>query len=176
MLPLRALFFTFLLPGTALVLVPRMLLERESPLQMNVLEPPRLLGLVLMGLGGAVLLRCVLDFLLVGRGTLAPVDPPRKLVRAGLDRRVRNPMYVGVVTALFGEALFFQSKAIAIYAVVAWTIFHLFIVLYEEPRLRDAFGQEYEEYRAAVPRWIPRLHARRVQVKTCPRDIHKARP
>lgn len=157
MLPLRALFFTILLPGTALVLVPRMLLRRESPLHLNVLGPPRLLGLVLMSVGGAVLLRCVLDFLLVGRGTLAPVDPPRKLVRAGLYRRVRNPMYVGVVTALFGEALFFQSKAIAIYAVVAWTIFHLFVVLYEEPRLRDAFGAEYEEYRAAVPRWIPRL-------------------
>lgn len=157
MLPLRALFFTILLLGTALVVVPWMLLRRELPLHLNVLEPPRLLGLAFMGLGGAVLLRCILDFLLVGKGTLAPVDPPRKLVRVGLYRRVRNPMYVGVVTTLFGEALFFQSRAIAIYAVVAWTIFHLFVVFYEEPRLRDAFGAEYEEYRAVVPRWIPRL-------------------
>jgi protein-S-isoprenylcysteine O-methyltransferase Ste14 len=158
-LPLRALFFTILLPGTTLVLVPSMLLRRESPLHLNVLEPPRLLGLVFMGLGGAVLLRCILDFLLVGKGTLAPVDPPRKLVRVGLYRRVRNPMYVGVVTTLFGETLFFQSRAIAIYAVVVWTIFHLFVVFYEEPRLQDSFGAEYEEYRAAVPRWIPRLRA-----------------
>ena len=118
-----------------------------------------MLGLLLIAVGLVPLLVSIRDFAVSGRGTLAPVDPPRRLVRVGLYRHVRNPMYVGVVTALFGEALFFQSRALAIYAVVAWLAFHLFVVLYEEPHLRDTFPEDYEAYRAAVPRWIPRLRA-----------------
>jgi protein-S-isoprenylcysteine O-methyltransferase Ste14 len=157
MLALRAVFFTVLLPGTALVWIPRMLAARDAP--RLELGPFRWAGVPLIAAGAAVLLACIVDFVRKGRGTLAPVDPPRKLVAAGLYRFVRNPMYVGVVTALLGEALLFQSRAIAIYAVVAWTIFHLFVVFYEEPRLKELFGAEYEEYRADVPRWLPRLRA-----------------
>ena len=159
MLALRVLFFTLLLPGTSLVLIPWLLLRREPPARLFLLEPPRLLGLFLMAAGGAALLWCIRDFAVSGRGTLAPVDPPRKLVRVGLYRYVRNPMYVAVVTALFGEALFFESRTLGIYAGLAWLIFHSFVLLYEEPRLRDLFGADYKAYRARVPRWIPRLRA-----------------
>jgi protein-S-isoprenylcysteine O-methyltransferase Ste14 len=155
MLTLRAIFFTFLLPGTVVVWIPRMILagERARP------EPGfgRWAGIPLMAAGAAVLLGCIVDFARKGRGTLAPVDPPRKLVAVGLYRYVRNPMYLGVVTTLIGEAVFFGSRSIGIYAAVAWLVFHLWVVIYEEPHLESVFGEEYAEYRAVVPRWLPRF-------------------
>ena len=154
---LRALFFTVLMPGTAVVWIPRMLAARDAG--SADLGPWRWAGVPLMVAGAAVLLACIVDFARKGRGTLAPIDPPRKLVAVGLYRYVRNPMYVGVVTTLLGEALFFESRSIAIFAAAAWLVFHIFVVLYEEPHLAGAFGDEYERYRLAVPRWIPRVRA-----------------
>jgi len=80
------------------------------------------------------------------------------LVAAGLYRYVRNPMYVGVVTTLAGEAVFFESRSVGIYAAVAWLVFHLWVLVYEEPHLESVFGEEYAQYRAVVPRWLPRFH------------------
>jgi len=158
MLLLRAAFFTVLLPGTVVVWIPRMLLAREaSRLDLGL---GKWVGVPLIVAGAAVLLACIVEFARKGRGTLAPVDPPRKLVAAGLYRYVRNPMYVGVVTTLFGEALFFESRALAIYAGAIWLIFHVWVLVYEEPHLEETFGAEYRKYRGAVPRWIPRLPAK----------------
>lgn len=160
MLWLRALFFTVLMPGSALVLFPSWILRGEPQPLGDWTQLPRILGLLLIAIGLVPLLVSIRDFAVAGRGTLAPIDPPRKLVRVGLYRHVRNPMYVGVVTALIGEALFFQSRSLAVYAAVVWSTFHLFVLLYEEPHLRETFGEDYETYRRAVPRWIPRLRAR----------------
>jgi protein-S-isoprenylcysteine O-methyltransferase Ste14 len=91
-----------------------------------------------------------------GRGTLAPVDPPKRLVAAGLYRWVRNPMYVAVVWTLIGHALWFASGALWIYTALVFAGFHLFVTLYEEPSLERRFGESYLRYREAVPRWIPR--------------------
>jgi protein-S-isoprenylcysteine O-methyltransferase Ste14 len=157
MLALRSIFFTVLLPGTVVVWIPRMLLARDSARAGP--GPWRWVGIPLMAAGAAVILTCIVDFARRGRGTLAPVDPPRKLVTAGLYRYVRNPMYVGVVTTLAGEALFFGSRSLAIYAAAAWLVFHVWVLVYEEPHLESAFGEEYAHYRAAVPRWIPRTRA-----------------
>jgi len=157
MLALRSIFFTVLLPGTVVVWIPRMLLARDSARAGP--GPWRWVGIPLMAAGAAVILTCIVDFARRGRGTLAPVDPPRKLVTAGLYRYVRNPMYVGVVTTLAAEALFFGSRSLIIYAAAAWLVFHVWVLVYEEPHLESAFGEEYAHYRAAVPRWIPRTRA-----------------
>lgn len=93
----------------------------------------------------------------VGHGTPAPIDPPTQLVARGLYRFVRNPMYVGVVTILIGETILVAERAMAAYAVLIWTMFHLMVVFYEEPKLARLFGKQYAAYRDAVPRWIPRL-------------------
>lgn len=159
MLALRALFFALALPGTALVLIPSLLLRREERTGPFTFQPLRLQGVVLLVLGAAGLFWCIRDFAVSGRGTLAPVDPPRKLVRVGLYRHVRNPMYVAVLVTLLGEALFFGSRTLAIYAVFVWLAFHAFVVFYEEPHLRELFGADYDAYRALVPRWIPRPRA-----------------
>jgi protein-S-isoprenylcysteine O-methyltransferase Ste14 len=149
---LRALFFVLLLPGTIAYVVPIWLGARTGS------EPGalRALGVVLQIVGTCILLWCVRDFAVRGRGTLAPVDPPKELVAVGLYRWVRNPMYVGVVTTLIGHALFFGSGALWLYAAAVFTGFHLFVTLYEEPGLSARFGESYARYRASVPRWVPR--------------------
>jgi protein-S-isoprenylcysteine O-methyltransferase Ste14 len=116
----------------------------------------RYLGLIPVALGAAIYLWCAWDFAVVGRGTPAPVDPPKELIARGLYRWVRNPMYVGVLSATLGQALLFGAPIVVGYAALAFTLFHLFIVLYEEPTLAATFGEAYQRYRRTVPRWIPR--------------------
>ncbi len=111
-------------------------------------------GLLPLGLGFALLLWCVRDFYVAGRGTLAPWSPPRHLVTVGLYRYSRNPMYVGVATMLFGWALAFVSPGLAIYAALVCVAFHLRVVFGEEPWLARTHGAAWDEYRARVPRWL----------------------
>jgi protein-S-isoprenylcysteine O-methyltransferase Ste14 len=159
MLLLRSIFFTFLLPGTITVLIPyRLILARGTgPFSNN--QPLRYLGLPLIMIGAAGLLWCIWEFFSEGRGTLAPIDPPRYLVVRGLYRYVRNPMYVSVVIVLLGEAIFFLSIAVLIETVIFIMLAHLFVKLYEEPALRRQFGESYERYSQTVERWIPRYRA-----------------
>lgn len=110
-------------------------------------------------LGFAVALRCVWDFGRTGRGTPAPMAPPKRLVVVGFYRYVRNPIYVGALTGwaglwvVFGHA---SVRSIAIALAVLAGVF-LFVKLYEEPTLRRKFGADYQEYCRNVPRWLPRL-------------------
>ena len=117
----------------------------------------RVAGAVFVAAGVVVLLDSFARFALKGLGTPAPVFPTQHLVVSGLYRYVRNPMYVAVLAVILGQALIFGSIGLLEYAAVAWFAAHVFVVAYEEPTLRASFGAEYEAFRAAVPRWIPRL-------------------
>ena len=108
-------------------------------------------------LGAMGYLWCGLDFAFAGRGTPAPIDPPKDLVARGLYRFVRNPMYISVLLVLLGESLVLQSADLLRYAGVAGVGFFLFVLLYEEPALRSKFGPSYQRYCEEVPRWIPRM-------------------
>jgi protein-S-isoprenylcysteine O-methyltransferase Ste14 len=116
------------------------------------------LPVTLMTIGAAVMIRCVWDFAWTGRGTPMPLDPPRKLVITGLYAHVRNPMYLGMAIFLFGEALLLPVIRLGMLLVIAgaWFVVNGFILLYEEPKLRDLFGDVYIEYCRHVNRWLPR--------------------
>ncbi len=96
-------------------------------------------------------------FALIGGGTPAPIAPTKTLVVRGLHRFVRNPMYIGVGLIIGGQAWLFHSWHTVIYLACFGLIVHLFVLFYEEPTLRRQFGEEYERYRAQVPRWIPKI-------------------
>jgi protein-S-isoprenylcysteine O-methyltransferase Ste14 len=160
MLLLRSVFFTFLLPGTVTVLIPYRLISSRGAGPYSNHQLLRYLGCPLMVIGAAGLLWCIWEFFSEGRGTLAPVDPPKRLVVRGLYRYVRNPMYVSVVTILLGEAIFFISMPVLIEAGVFFVLANLFVVGYEEPVLRRQFGDSYERYSQTVGRWIPRYRSR----------------
>jgi protein-S-isoprenylcysteine O-methyltransferase Ste14 len=112
-------------------------------------------------LGFTVALRCVFDFGWTGRGTPAPIVPPKRLVVVGFYRYVRNPMYVGFAVGWIGLwVVFGHANLDAIIGVAAAALaVHLFVVFYEEPTLRGKFGEDYIEYCRNVRRWLPRVTA-----------------
>ncbi len=155
MVLLKTIIFTFLVPGTVTILVPYWLLFSRSappPMQLGIF---RYFGALPILIGAAIYFWCAWDFTFAGRGTPAPMDPPKELVVRGLYRYVRNPMYVGILSILLGEALLFASQRLFEYAAVAFIFFFLLVVLYEEPILRNKFGESYRQYCKKVPRWIP---------------------
>jgi protein-S-isoprenylcysteine O-methyltransferase Ste14 len=117
----------------------------------------RFAGGILITLGLIGLLDSFARFAVQGVGTPAPVFPTRHLVVTGLYRYVRNPMYVGVVSAILGQGLIFGNATLLGYGAIVWLLTHLFVLAYEEPTLKASFGGEYDAFRAAVPRWIPRV-------------------
>jgi protein-S-isoprenylcysteine O-methyltransferase Ste14 len=151
---IRNLAFTVLVPGMVAGVVPY-LIATSSPDRLR-FDPglARLAGLVLIALGAAIYLWCLTDFIRA-QGTPAPIDPPKEVVARGLYRVIRNPMYVGVLSMVLGEAITVGAGLVAIYAGVLMAVFHLFVVGYEEPTLRKQFGDAYEHYCRDVPRWIP---------------------
>ena len=153
MLVLKSIFFAVLIPGTVTVVIPFLLIGRR--ISFNDWRPLQFAGLLPMALGVAILFICIRDFTVLGRGTLAPIDPPTRLVVQGLYRYVRNPMYVGGLILLLGEALLFRSTAILVWAAVWFTFINGMVVFYEEPVLRRKFGESYEQYRTTVRRWVP---------------------
>jgi protein-S-isoprenylcysteine O-methyltransferase Ste14 len=115
-----------------------------------------LAGLFLIVAGSALMLACVSTFVIVGEGTPAPLDPPAKFVSRGPYRYVRNPMYIGGFCALLGLALFWRSPAVILLAPAWWLLFAIFVLVVEEPMLRNKFGADYLAYCRTVPRWLPR--------------------
>lgn len=156
---LRSLLFTVVMPGTVAVYLPYAI-RRGGAATLPAADGWRLLGAAVLAAGIAIYVWCVTDFALAGRGTPAPIDPPRELVVRGLYRFTRNPMYVGVLAVIVGQGVLFASLRLAVYAIVVLAGFHLFVIGYEEPALRRSFDGAYERYCAAVPRWLPRLPAR----------------
>ena len=118
-------------------------------------EGSRLVGTVLMIAGGALVLSCASWFVVAGRGTPAPFDPPRSFVPGGPYRWVRNPMYLGALLVLIGFGSWHASLAMVLFALPALALAHVFVVLYEESTLRRRFGLPYVAYLARVNRWIP---------------------
>ena len=151
----RTIVYSALFISVVLVFIPGQILTATGITRPQQIGPVEIAGLVLVVLGGALALWCILTFALVGKGTPAPFDPPRKLVAAGPYRWVRNPMYVGAGATLAGAALFYQSAALVAFAAGFLLVTHLFVVFYEEPTLERTFGAQYADYRNAVPRWMP---------------------
>jgi protein-S-isoprenylcysteine O-methyltransferase Ste14 len=115
----------------------------------------RVLGAVLIASGGGLVLETTARFALQGRGTPAPFAAPERFVARGSYRVVRNPMYVGVLALIVGQALLLGREVLLVWAGSALLLFHLFVVLHEEPELRKRFGAEYEDYCVRVGRWLP---------------------
>jgi protein-S-isoprenylcysteine O-methyltransferase Ste14 len=153
----RAITYATLFIGFVLVFLPAQALSNAGvtrPARFGVFQ---LAGMLAGAAGAAVAIWCVLTFALVGRGTPAPFDPPRHLVVRGPYRYVRNPMYLGAGAALAGASLFYESSALLAYATGFLVLTHLVVVLYEEPTLRQTFGEDYAAYSRHVRRWWPRL-------------------
>src|SRR5262245_22282014 len=158
MLWIRGLIFTALGPVVIGVWVP------------SIVDPFRRLrhgawdaGWALVAVGALMYVASLIRFLASGGtpaifftrviGWLIGEEPP-KLVQGWFYRATRNPMYVGVVSAIFGQAIVFASQPIAVHGATLWLFFHVIVVLVEEPHLRSLHGASYDEYCRRVPRWL----------------------
>jgi len=157
---LRHLLAIAVLPFTVAVLIPLWLTRRNGTALAVGSNLGELLaqaaGLALLGLGLLLFGSSLRHFAVEGQGTLAPWDPPRRLVVQGPYRYVRNPMISGVVLVLFGEALVLLSRPHLQWALIFLAINAVYIPLFEEPLLALRFGKSYRNYRRHVPRLLPR--------------------
>lgn len=151
-LAVRNLVFTVVVPGTVGVYVPLFIVGSGGTLPAPAVWP----GFALVVIGVVLYGWCLGLFALVGRGTPGPWDSPRRLVATGPYRWVRNPIYIAVLAVVLGEATLFRSLPLLIYAGAVAIAFHVFVIAYEEPTLRDSFGESYREYTGQVSRWLPR--------------------
>lgn len=151
---------TFVLePGLLLVGVPFLL----TGWQVTDLLPYRpafqVIGAALVLASIVVLGLAVTRFVIEGVGTPAPMAPPTRLVRHGIYARVRNPMYIANAGALTGQFLILGRPVLLVYLAVLLTVSVIVVRKFEEPALRRQFGAQYDQYRASVPSWQPRLRA-----------------
>ena len=149
--------FLLIAPGTLAVYIPYAWTRWH-------LQPPllgfsffRVIGVIFIAAGLPVLLDSFARFAIQGLGTPAPIAAPERLVVTGLYRHVRNPIYVAVLLLIFGQGLLFASVPLLEYGIVVWLGFFAFVFFSEEPVLRAQFGDQYREFCANVPRWLPRI-------------------
>jgi protein-S-isoprenylcysteine O-methyltransferase Ste14 len=145
----RAVFAFFALPGIVAYAIPLALVSKQLPSLR--LRP---FGSIVLAMGTIILVWCVVEFYIRGRGTLAPWAPPRFLVVAGPYRFSRNPMYVAVALVLIGWAGLFWSLLLTVYAAIVLLAFHIRVVGGEEPWLARNFGADWEGYKSQVSRWL----------------------
>jgi protein-S-isoprenylcysteine O-methyltransferase Ste14 len=151
-LALRNLAFTVVVPGTGGVYIPWRILRLRG----DAVRPEVWYAMLVVAAGIILYLWCVWTFGAVGRGTPGIWDPPQRVVATGPYRWVRNPIYVGALLIVSGEAWLFLSVGVLIYAGLLGLSFLVIVLSYEEPTLRGRFGASYETYRRTVPGWIPR--------------------
>lgn len=154
MLFLKNILFTIFVPGTVAVLLPAAVLSlhiRQLTLRLGAFHWA---GVAVALAGFLIYLWCVGGFAVIGKGTPAPIDPPKELVSLGLYSYSRNPMYIGVLSVILGEAVYYESGALFLFALLIFLLFNAFVFLYEEPTLRKKFGDSYIRYCASVPRWF----------------------
>ena len=147
---LRAVIAFIALPGMVAILIPLIVFRPEG-------EPFHPVGIVPLAVGTILLLWCVRDFYVAGKGTLAPWSPPQHLVEVGLYRYSRNPMYISVLLMLLGWALGYGTPALAGYFTSMAVVFYLRVVAAEEPWLARTHGDAWTRYKARVPRWLFRV-------------------
>ena len=151
---IKSLLFLIVAPGIIAGYIPLALLRSGTRIETGIFA---YLAFPLWLFGGIILLWSFWNFIAQGRGTPAPIDPPKELVVTGFYRYVRNPMYVAVLAINIGYFLWFKFVWLIVYTAIVFLTVHLFVTLYEEPTLKKKFGASYEDYLQKVPRWIPRI-------------------
>ena len=154
---LKTIIFTILVPGTVSVAVPQLLARwrRHPKLPLNE-HLARVGGNICLVSGILLYAHTAFQFAAEGEGTPSPTDEPENLVTRGVYAHSRNPMYIGVLLVILGQAVRQRSVVILWWGVGMWIGFHNRVIGYEEPHLLEKYGSEYEQYREEVPRWILR--------------------
>jgi protein-S-isoprenylcysteine O-methyltransferase Ste14 len=145
-------------PGTVVGIIPWLITRWEIPGSTAAWRAVQVVGVLLIAAGLVPLVHAFTQFARAG-GTPMPLAPTQRLVVTGFNRYVRNPMYVGLILAIVGQALLFGSPALLLYAAVVWIATASFVRWYEELTLVRRYGTQYDTYRRNVRAWVPRLRS-----------------
>ena len=122
-----------------------------------------LIGLLLLLVGGLIRMKARFELKkkagygsLVGTGKLKIVKE-HKLVKDGLYRHIRHPLYLGEILRNLGVVVIFSS-VYGILIVLLASTFLFFRMDIEEKMLVSAFGEEYKEYKRKTKRLIPHIY------------------
>lgn len=151
---LRNLLFTILHPGVVAGLIPYLIVSHQAKTSNETPSVLFYLGAIIFITGCLIVLFCIIELAVRGAGTLSPADPTQKLVISGLYRFSRNPMYMGVLMVLVGEAISIGNGYLWMYSGLILLTFYLFVRYREEPRLHKDFGKDYDNYQKTVRRWL----------------------
>ena|SRR3989442_8859153 len=152
---LRAHLYGALVIGTFVVILPVAVRTLDPLIGAALPAWLRYVGAVILPAGAVLSYVSFWLFMTRGRGTAFPDEPPQVLVAAGPYRTVRNPMYVGNLAMLFGEALLLASPSLLVYAASMCIVAHVYITRAEEPALAARYGEPYLQYLATTPQWVP---------------------
>ena len=151
---IRNLIYTILQPGLVAGLIPFWLIGFNTEKIFMTWKAQQYVACVLFLLGFILMCWCIINFAVQGKGTLSPADRTQNLVISGPYKISRNPMYIGVMGMLIGEAVFFGATRLWLYSGAVFLAFNVFILMIEEPRLHRDFGATYLEYCQQVRRWL----------------------
>ena len=141
----------------ALIAGPWLAMQFDASFPVLAIGKLRYIGIGLLAVGIPLAVYCAAVLFLPGKSRPAPYDAGGVFTIAGPYRYVRNPFLLGVIVALWGEALITSRVVMIAYALVfTWSI-HFWVLFFEEPALLERFGTEYRSYRDAVPRWFPQF-------------------
>ncbi len=154
---LGSLFFLVIAPGTVTGLIPWAISGWRWRPAFFAVASLRWLGGALILVGVPILLDSFARFAVEGFGTPAPIYPTDRLIVTGLYRHVRNPMYLGLLAVIWGQALLLGDARLIVYGAIVWLASHIFVVVHEEPVLHRRYGAQFADYCAQVRRWLPRL-------------------
>jgi protein-S-isoprenylcysteine O-methyltransferase Ste14 len=151
-----------ILPFNAIVTIPYIILFFLKEYKVLYIYQPQsfLIGLFLIFLGIVILAATIKSFDSVGKGTLSPLNPPKKIVTTGLYKYIRHPMISGVILTILGESIIFQSQYLLIFVLIFLIVNVIYLRFIEEPSLIKRFGIQYIEYQQNVPSFIPRFKPR----------------
>lgn len=161
-----------ILPGTVLVYIPLLIqwMRAGWPFGGGVGSVWELVIAVCLAVPAIALARkTIMLFVHEGDGTPAPWDPPRKFVVSGPYRHMRNPMLTAVIVLILAEAVALHSAALLGWALVFFLLNTVYFIFSEEPALARRFGASYLQYKAVVPRWVPRVRPYRASAETVSR-------
>lgn len=152
-----------ILPGTALLIIPAVILWLMQKSYFAASFPPDsallwLAGLLFAAAGLTMMIWTVRIFAVAGGGgTPAPWNPIKNFIVIGPYRYMRNPMLSGANLILVAEALLLQSFPVFLWMIAFVVLNTIYFAHWEEPQLENRFGDAYRDYKRNVPRWIPRL-------------------
>ncbi len=101
------------------------------------------------------IVRAMHDLESLGHGTPNPLAPPCRLVKNGIYRFCRHPMYFGYDLIALACAFWLQSLGMLIFPIPLFFICQIRFLLKEERRLEKRFGGTYRCYKDNVPMLIP---------------------